>query len=356
MARNVKIDVYRMFFCIMIVVYHANKFFGEGVYFAKAWYIGVDFFFLLSGCFLMQSIERDTNCGQKEEAQTIFIKKFKNIYPLYIISYFVSFIIVQVVNHTSIREVIELLSRSVGKIFCLEMSGIDIRGGFALRGGWYVSAVLLATLVILGLYYIGKNYFYYITAPLGVILFLGYFNQKFKMIHQTSDWLKITYSGVVRAVAVMLLGCLCYKMGKCLAEKVFSKKKLLLINVIEKVAVCIVIIGSYFKAKSNFDFMYLILCAIGITIAYGVKSADNIISRKIAWLGKTLSYLIYLNYLWLIVIIKDLNLTINKKIILFVVSLVVVCGLVIAIEKILKFVFKKYMSMREKYVIVVTEG
>lgn len=349
MVRNVKIDVYRIVFCIMIVVYHSNKFLGEGVYFAKGWYIGVDFFFLVSGLFLMQSIEKNTNYGQ-EEAQNIFLKKIKNIYPLYIISYIVSFVAVWMINHTDTREVIKILSRSIGKIFCLEMSGMSVRGGYALRGGWYVSALLIATLVILGLYFIGKNYFYYITAPLCIIVFLGFFNQTYGMIHRTSDWLTFTYSGIIRAVGVMLLGCICYKLGKHLGEKKFTKKTVVLLNVAEAVAFLIVIAASYYKAKSSFDFMYLILCAIGITIAYGMKVQGNSVLRYIAWLGKKLSYPIYLNHLWLIVIIQELSLTMSQKISLFIISLFVVCISVLGIEKALKIIFQKYLGIRKKYI------
>lgn len=352
MARNVKIDIYRMIFCIMIVIYHSNKFFGDGVYFSKGWYIGVDFFFLLSGLFLMQSIEKLTDCGEREEGQMIFLRKVKNLYPLYIISYFVSFVVTQIVKHTGIKEMIKTLSRSVGKIFCLEMSGMSIRGGYALRGSWYLSAMLIATLVILALYFIGRHYFYYITAPMGVILFLGFFNQKYGMIHRTSDWLTVTYSGVIRAVGVMLLGCICYKLGKYLAEKKLTKRKLVLLNIVEVLAFLIVIVVSFYKAKSSFDFMYLVLCAVGITLAYGVTGAcDNLACKRLAWIGKNLSYPIYLNHLWIIVLIQGggVKLILEQKLSLFVVSLAVICALVMGIEKIIKTAFQKYLKMREKY-------
>lgn len=353
MLRNVKIDIYRMIFCIMIVMYHSNKFFGDGVYFSKGWYIGVDFFFLLSGLFLMQSIEKHTACGEREEGMMIFGRKVKNLYPLYIISYFVAFGVTQIVNHTGIKEMIKTLSRSVGKIICLEMSGMNIRGGFNLRGSWYVSALLIATLVILALYFIGKHYFYYITAPLGVFLFLGFFNQKYGMIHQTSDWLTVTYSGVIRAVGVMLLGCICYKLGGCLAEKKFTKRKLLLLNIVEVLAFVIVIVLSFYRAKSSFDFMYLVLCAVGVTLAYGVtRACDNLACKRLAWIGKNLSYPIYLNHLWIIVLIqsKGENLITEQKLSLFIISLAVICILVMGIEKLLKTAFQKYLIIREKYV------
>lgn len=352
MERNVKIDIYRMIFCIMIVVYHSNKFWGNEVHFAQGWYIGVDFFFLLSGLFLMQSIEKYTDCGEREEGQIIFLRKVKKLYPLYIISYSVSLVVTQIVNHTGIKEMVKTLSHSIGKIFCLEMAGMSIRGGYNLRGSWYVSALFIAILVILGLYFTEKHYFYYITAPLGVILFLGFFNQTYGTIHRTSDWLTVTYSGVIRAVGVMLLGCICYKLGKCLSEKEFTSQKRLTLNIAEVVAFVLVIVASYYKAKSSFDFVYLVLCAVGVTLAYGVTGdCDNPGCKRLAWIGRNLSYPIYLNYLWIIGLIQGVgvNLLTEQKLSLFVVSLTVICALVMGIEKMIKTAFRKYLKLREKY-------
>ena len=70
--KNKKIDLLRLIFCMMIVIYHCNKLVGKSVYFAKGWYIAIEFFAIVSGIFLMSSIEK------KLKMSYIFWKKWKD--------------------------------------------------------------------------------------------------------------------------------------------------------------------------------------------------------------------------------------------------------------------------------------
>ncbi len=51
MTRNLNIDIFRMIFALVVVLHH---------YFPKTWcgYFAVDFFFILSGFFLMKSYNK----------------------------------------------------------------------------------------------------------------------------------------------------------------------------------------------------------------------------------------------------------------------------------------------------------
>ena len=339
--RNKKIDLLRLVFCIMIVVYHCNKLVGKSVYFAKGWYIAIEFFAIVSGIFLMSSMEK------KLEMSCIFWKKWKGIYSVYLISYFFAFFLIQIVDHTGLKKSIKLLYRSVGNIFLFEMRGMDIFNGYCLQGSWYISAMLWSILLIFFIFIISGKWFSQVIAPLLVILFIGYFNKTYGRIHRTHDWNFIFYSGTIRIAAELLLGCICYKIGQILRRKYRKYKRIL-----EKMEILLyitVIVASYFYSNSSYDFIYLVLLAIAITItfSFGEVSKNFLVLNKISQKGERISLLVYLNHLWLLYIVKKLEFSMTVKILLFLFSLLISCLLIHNIDKTVYKVIEKYKLYRK---------
>lgn len=340
--RNERLDGLRFIFSIMIVLYHLNKFVGNSVYFAKGWYIAIEFFSIVSGVFLMKSMERE------QDVTCVFLKKLKNVYPIYISSYFLAFIITQIGKHMKWKESIRILLHSIGKICLFEMTGIDILEGFALQGSWYISAMLIGVLIVLCIYVISGRWFSYVVAPFLVFLFFGYFNQTYGKIHQTHDWLLFIYSGTIRVTAEMLLGCICYKVGQ--ERKKTGKKYKNILSMIEQICYAIVIFSSYFYSRTGYDFIYIVLLAIAvtITISYDSEEENSKYIHIIGEIGKKFSLPIYLNHLWLIYIIKGFHFCITGKVVLFIFSLVISCLLVCFLDSMIQNGIQNYLLYREK--------
>lgn len=346
--RNIKIDALRLVFCIMIVFYHSNKFIGNSVYFSKGWYISVDFFFLVSGIYLMTTLDKymQDNNGNINVIEILW-KKIKNVWFLYLCSYFCAFITIQVTDLNGWKRSAQILVDSIGRIFLLEMAG-DILGGYSLPGGWYLSSLMVGSLIVLCIYVISRKFFFEIVAPLFVILFLGYFNQTYGQIHRTHDWTVFIYSGTIRAAAEILLGCICYKIGLYIKSNTMKKFWKNIFLILEFCCYLAVIIVSFYVRASSIDFLYLILLAIAVTLSYGIEVKGNKILTGIAWLGKNLSLPVYLNHLWIIYLLKDISIKMSLKILVYIFCLIGSCTVVLIIKHIFINLFSKYSVYRKK--------
>ncbi|MCI8455418.1 MAG: hypothetical protein HFE84_12525 [Lachnospiraceae bacterium] len=132
-TRNERIDALRFVFCIMIIVYQSNKFWGQSVYFAKGWYIGFEFFFLLSGYFLMCSIESVNKRGVELNIWLILKDMAKNIYGCFFLSSLAGMagtIIAKCAAGCHLPRMIQDIVNSAGNFFLLEMTGIILGGGY----------------------------------------------------------------------------------------------------------------------------------------------------------------------------------------------------------------------------------
>lgn len=102
--RNSAIDILRLVFAIIILLYHSNVVIsGSGLGIFKYGYIGVEFFFIVSGWLLMSYVDKKESLRRLvtpvgKETVTYVFGKIKKIYPYY----FSAFVIAFIVRHISI--------------------------------------------------------------------------------------------------------------------------------------------------------------------------------------------------------------------------------------------------------------
>ncbi len=131
-ARKERINALQFVFCIMILVYHSNKFGGGSVYFAKGWYIGFEFFFLTSGFFLTEFIERMYEHIQDLNVWDILKRKIKKVYPCFFLSALAGLAGNAAVKYSkgaALSQIAEESVESFGNLLLLEMTGIKLGGG-----------------------------------------------------------------------------------------------------------------------------------------------------------------------------------------------------------------------------------
>lgn len=116
MKRNHSIDFFRFIFAMLIVFYHyLFHILGR----KTGWYIGVEFYFILSGFFLMKSYEENKKfCLGEYKATNYLVDKIKKLYPHYLFSFLVMFFVMGIFHHKSFLLLVEEGSNIFGKYLC----------------------------------------------------------------------------------------------------------------------------------------------------------------------------------------------------------------------------------------------
>lgn len=300
--RNGAIDFLRLLFCMGVVFCHGRNLGGtpEIALFADAGYIGVEFFFLVSGFLMAKSAARkqDAACTHLGTETVLFLwHKIKPVLPYYLFAVIFSYSRTVIAKEFTPVEAVRNLMLGVWDLFFLRMSGIKTYG--IVRATWYLSAMYIAMFILYPMIRKWQETFTHIIAPLIAIFFLGYLSQKYGNLNQYTGNYTLVYSGVLRALAEISLGCVCYVVCEKIQLMQFTKFSRLLITLVQVFGYAGVLYCQNNLPGKYFDFVLVVCLAACIPLSFsGQGIATSLFQHKIfPWLGK-LSVVIYLNHMW----------------------------------------------------------
>lgn len=304
------IEVYRLVFILLIAVMHFREDWNNTVL-QKAWYegawLGVDFFFILSGFFLMKhfsskegSLHHQQLKGEPYEESLCFVwHKAAKLYPEYFISILLMIAVKGFFSQNWLYAFKDgFINRWLQFVF---LHAVNIPGsGQEMRSIWYLSPLLVMSFIIY--YILAKNKDFYIGA---IAIIANFFVIVFLMnatgtlaLHTGPVFVKILPGGLLRAFMDMNIGILVWIAAAKLAQYSYTKLFCFFMNVIEWLSLINIFklfasggysIDSY---KILIYFSVLILCSWNqITIL------SKVMNR--AFLGRisSISYSIYLIHL-----------------------------------------------------------
>ncbi len=146
----------------------------------------------------------------------------------------------------------------------------------------------------------------------------------------------------------MLLGCVCYALSQKIASLSMNRTKQFIFRIVESSCFIGVIFASWFIAFSSLDFVYLILLALGITICFGIEHKNQRLEKILAVFGRELSLSLYLNHLWILSIIKDIRISRNTKVMLWILLTFLISIFVRKNSGKLSILIHRYFSYRKK--------
>lgn len=295
-TRNRAIEFYRFLFSLTVCVFHFRTYaphtqtphilpFDSG-------YLSVEFFFLLSGFLLARSAEKKNSLSilQKADASICYLRnRYKRLYPHYLFTVFCMAVIrILGIQNLSVGN---WLKKGISEILMLQCIGTGKVLSFVL---WFSSATVLASFFI---------YFLCLwNANVCKILFPFISAAIYSSILQHYDSFNVTFSyrflfsdGFWRAVAGIMMGCICYEATKFIGNcNIKSRKKLF--TVMECLLLTIILIMLYQPHYREKNYTLLLLFAAFIIIIFSQKSylSDLLDNRLSQYLGK-ISYAIYLN-------------------------------------------------------------
>lgn len=294
------INHWRIVFTYTIMAFHLFNSYGK----ATGWYIGVEFFFIVSG-FLLAKKEHTTADDKASPSLNYrggvlyVIHRIKQLYPHYLFSFIISFIVFGIINKYSLIQYIKGLYGSLPEIFMMSMCGLNLKTMINVPT-WYLSVLIIAGYFLYTLLRANKQVFLYLLAPMGILVIYTYFYRYAGCIHYSSlgeNIVKGLYGNLplFRGVADMSVGILLYHLWlKKDFVQLFRQRCGKFVYLLESACYAFIIISSYFYSHASYDFLYILVLSAAIFISFSQKM-ERKDSRIVNFLAK-LCYPMFLNH------------------------------------------------------------
>ncbi len=286
-SRNGKIDLLKFLFSILIVLNHSKYILPKDIKGTVSGFsLSVEFFFLVSGCLLMASVERaekSQSLSLGKETGLFMIRKFRSLYPEVLVAYVMRVVIVCTFTAT---ELFPLIEKSWFDALLLNSTGL--RGKAVMSVTWYVSSMLLCMAFLYPFIRKYKKMAINVILPVGVLLLLGFMYRNYGTVRGPMSWNGFTYRGNLRALAELSLGCLCYCLSKRLKNVDFNAFGKALLALIELSCYGVYVYYMYSGVEGVRDFFYIFILCIGVIISFSGKSFGHsqFNNRFFSFLGK----------------------------------------------------------------------
>lgn len=296
MKKYYSIDLFKFLFSIVIAVFHLWIWYKTN---PRGGFIGVEFFFLISGFFLMKQHEEKSMNFSPVQYTWMRIKKF---YPHYILSFLVYFLLRNLSVHNSLKMIIKKFLYSASEIFLLQGTiVIDEHSVIYNAPTWYISALLFSGYILWAL--LNRNKSFVLTG--GPIIVFWIYAYMAYTIGKANIWrthvFEVLNYGILRAIAGMLLGILCYQMSRKMSaytKEAPGNKHPTICMFGGAIIIMAAIVLSY-KWFNRASFFYIVCFAVGVTLLTAGEECGASLPKSIQnlanWLGK-ISFAIYLNH------------------------------------------------------------
>ena len=135
--RNQALEFYRMVFCFAVIMRHSRGLGTSNAF--SGGYLPVDFFFIISGYFLMQFFEKYGKNGSVSAKQYLW-SRVRKIYP----AFFVALVLSIIMTYITSKEA-PLVQNWWYEFLVLDSFGFKIK---ILSVAWYIGAMLVASLFL----------------------------------------------------------------------------------------------------------------------------------------------------------------------------------------------------------------
>ena len=200
--RNYTIDFFRMIFMIVICIHHFQTAINMSNKYICSGFLCVEFFFILSGFFLYKSFKKNTNQNGIEYT----IKRVKKLYPLYLYSFLVLFIMT--VSKSLIEKklnIVDYIFKAISELLLIQNTG-SFNGGLNYPM-WYLSTLIISGYFIFELLNWDKNFYLKLLGPICIIIYFTFINKNYGTL-EVWNAVNGIYIPLLRAFIDMTIGCI----------------------------------------------------------------------------------------------------------------------------------------------------
>lgn len=286
-GRNLSIDIMRMIFAVNVFINHSSGLIhpNENVSaYMMFGFLGVEFFFILSGYLMAAKADKESDVEIGSATIRFIYKKVCSYYPYFIIAWIMGMAVDGIGK--DVKTIVTNILKSFPILFQINMAGF--RGYQVLGPTWYLSAMILTMLILYPLLLRFRKDFNLAIAPIIGIFSYGYLFLKVGNL-ATIEPLDngFIYTGLIRGVGGISLGCICYECAKTLSQQSPNKRAGSVLAFLELLAFGLAILLQ--RTRTNFrpDFLFVCLAAIGITAAFCKQNAlCHALHGNYSWIGR----------------------------------------------------------------------
>lgn len=309
-TRNGNVELLRFMFANMVVLHHALL-----PVFKGGW-LGVEFFFILTGFFMAKSLEKNKdNTAAEPIAVTVkksssdLAKRFLGLFPFVLISSLIGYVVLAL-NQTfgsTVASAVRQLIRLPYDLFFLQNYGFAAISYIGTI--WYLSAMFFAIWLLYPI--VRRHYDLYVKyiAPVLSIFLLGFLMRSFGSLAASYNWTRNGLNlGFIRAIAEISWGAFLYEVSCVLSRGKLCKKIKAVLTLTE--AACYALIVAYMTIwtahRNIYDPVIVMIMSVGIVITTSGQSIlyGRLDGKLTTFLGK-ISMVLYLNHAyWLFNIVS----------------------------------------------------
>lgn len=270
-GKNYYIEFNRILFTLFIVLGHSEHLFSTDAprkYFSGAG-IGVDFFFIVAGFFLMKSLAK-----QSLTTKDYFWSRLKRLYPHYIISTLLMLLII-IKNGAPLQEITQTIFQEIFMLQFITPTRYDVNGPM-----WYVATLLAVSSI---LFWAARRKGSKVRTVLSVIYIIGFYIFAFialgTMDTSRSETIKMFFVPIYFYVAFadIMLGMYCYRISQKIS-KPLSKLNLLWVIPLTALGYSLVVIFPHCRC----DFIFLAIIPICLIATSKMEFGNCVALDKIS--------------------------------------------------------------------------
>ena len=290
-TKNLIIELLRFIFATFIIFFHMDKdilglesvinsFGSMNITFFSNGFIGVEFFFMLTGLFMAERVCKldKLNSSEKNgggETLNYIFHKAKSVWPIFVVV-----AIIKVVLHLVLGGRVEWVIINIPSLFFLQRTGLCPSS--YIYESWYISSMLIALVVVYPL--CRKNYklFTSVIAP-----FLGFIVYGMLIIHfgglgsLKTKTIFYIYASNFRALAGISLGAFCFELSRRIKEKNWNRYVLISIEIVCFIAITLLAIEYNGRNACG---LFVLLIFIMVMIEYSQYGLSDYVPQKIGFL------------------------------------------------------------------------
>ena len=290
--KNNQIVIWRIIFAYIIMIYHFdNKYLlTAGLWGNSGWYIGVEFFFVVSGFLLY--VKLDDRMARYKSSFAFLWHRIKHIYPYYLAAFILTLVFLLIRDGVP-ENLFRFASRAVFEMLALQGAGLDMGWDFINNTGWFVSVLFISEFLLFYALARWKKTVTEYVLPIVIIVCFSFLYRNLGGIGagpQTTGFYENW--GLMRGLLDMSAGILAAKWSMYLREKYTDTR---LLRLMGSLGFCAVIVCSLFTGNSKIDFIYLIIISVSAALVF-LPSECRIYENKFIQEWSSITLIIYLTH------------------------------------------------------------
>lgn len=304
---NGLIGFWKFLFCIVIAIYHAQKFYGDySVPLFRGGYIAVEFFFLTSGYFFAKGALKEKTTKKNIGKKTIsFVwKRMKKMLPYIVIIYIMWLIFSLLFSISGLT--ISQIANSIWNPLLIKTFGF--KAPLMITAVWYLTVLFTCMFIIYPLLNKYRENYILLASPVIVLFFLGYLNHNYYGLDLSyAIWGKYLCIAFIRGFAEINIGIIIYYINQKLSKVKYTPfGKTLLTITPWVILISVFVITSFIPRHKEYDYIMLLMLSIAILIIVSGKTYDlKFFSNKFIFFLESISMVIFINHQFFRQVIND---------------------------------------------------